>query len=778
MEERNGVMKTAKEAILCKASSAHFFHNKDANAVGSSDNKINGVNVKSYHSNFRNEEGGKGTRDRSKSDHLNSQIFNDSVSSSLGNRDSNDSRKVGGKQERKRLQNPLLNRLYHARYLLIHKMVSSCLNTFKRNTENHFRGRESNNKLDYNRGRNSSCNSYSARIISDNSATVQISDNMDSKSTSNTSSKYCQLLLLGAGIDISFEKLYSNLANIHAVDLPEIIIERDKLLSHNKGDDTPDNGRQDIDNTKDIDKTNIDNNSKSSVGKIKEVIEINRKSVSIAGDLCDFDDIWEKLLLNGFDVDCPTIVLAECVLCYIDTHSVRLLLQKLSSNLRKESLLILYDPMLPSPPSNSPSRSLPLSSNDSTSSSGSISHSKKISFNNGFSKLMQDKFSERNAPIRHCIPSTIRQQNFIQSCNWKFANSFNMHEASHLFLTTNERSISTSLEPFDEFSSLALLHKQYSVTLGGLERFSFESTLWDLLNYKKINSHEISHSNDNDEGEKRNNNSNRFNSSGTAIQNKITSLLQRICLAESNIQVLDQKIKNFSLVNKDIYTSDTIGIKVSTGHNIDIIIREATNNDSQIIIAIFQQCFKSMSEKFIAVRKFVKKSVKNLKNLEIEYYKKSGSNFWVAEILEGDNTHKKIVGCIGLKNVKMNENIISYDKLSLNQGSGSLGEVSHMCVEFQYQKQGIAQALLEHLITCTKASLAVQEILHIPDNFPIPKDDVIFNQNKHDSRSLDLTILSGLDSAKALYLKMGFLENGMLEYLGENCFLQHMSLDI
>jgi ribosomal protein S18 acetylase RimI-like enzyme len=778
MEERNGVMKTAKEAILCKASSAHFFHNKDANAVSSSDNEINGVDDKSSHPNFSCEGDGKGatkgTSDTSKSDHINSQICNASISAMLGNRDSTDSRKVGSKQEKKRLQNPLLNRLYHARYLLIHKMVSKCLNTFKRNTENHIMGHERNKNHNDSAGRNSICNSDCAKIIGD--------DDMDSKSTSNTCSKCCQLLLLGAGIDISFEKQYSNLANIYAVDLPEIIIERDKILSRNEGEDTEDNGRQDVDNT------NINSNCERSVKKFKERngehnkerIEINRdrKSISIAGDLCDFDDIWKKLLLNRFDEDCPTIVLVECVLCYIDTHSVKSLLQKLSSNLSKDSLLIIYDPMLPTPPVFSPSRSLPLSSNDTTCSSASTSHNKKKTFNNEFSKMMQDKFSERNAPIRHCIPSTRRQQNFIQTCNWKFANSFNMHEASQLFLSTHERSISTVLEPFDEFSSLALLHKQYSVTLGGLERFSFESSLQDLLHYKKINSHEINHSSSDNEDEKEDDNSNGFNSSGTAKHYNVSPLSQRIFLAESSIQILDQKIKNFSLVNKDIHISNTMGIKVSTGHGIDIIIREATNNDSQDIVAIFQHCFQSMCEKFIAVRKFVKKSVKNLKNLEIEYCRKNGSNFWVAEILDGNNIQNKIVGCIGLKNVKMIENVTSYDKLSSNQGSGSLGEVSHMCVDYQYQKQGIAQVLLEHLITHIKASLAVRDISHIPDNFPIPKDDVIFKQNKHDNRSLDLTILSGLDSAKALYLKMGFLERGVLEDLGENCFLQHMSLDI
>jgi ribosomal protein S18 acetylase RimI-like enzyme len=388
-----------------------------------------------------------------------------------------------------------------------------------------------------------------------------------------------------------------------------------------------------------------------------------------------------------------------------------------------------------------------------TRSSTSTSHNENKTFNNGFSKMMQDKFSERNAPIRHCIPSVKKQQNFIQTCNWKFVNSFNMHEASQLFLNKHERSISTSLEPFDEFSSLALLHKQYSVTLGGLGRYLHQSTLQDLLKFHTVNFQKLHHSRGNDEGR------------------ILHSLLQRIRLAESSIQVLGQKIKNFVVVNRDIPVRSTI--KICTKCGVNIVLREATNDDSQDIISIFQQCFKSVSEKFVAVRKFVKKSVKNLKDLEIEYCKKRGSNFWVAEVLDDGSTSSKIVGCIGLKSVKIFD---PRDNLSSHRESQ--GEVSHMCVDSQHQKQGIAQALLEYLITYVQDS--IRGISHIPNKFPTTKDSVMFNENNHKmkDRSLDLTLLSGLDSAKALYVKMGFLDKGVLVDLGGNCFLQHMSLDV
>jgi O-methyltransferase involved in polyketide biosynthesis len=88
------------------------------------------------------------------------------------------------KAMKKIVQNPLLNRMYHARHLIVHKMVSSCLNSFKINQ---------NTKLNQN--------------------------------------QKCQLLLLGAGIDISFEKLYSDSASIFSLDLPEVIKERQAVLS-------------------------------------------------------------------------------------------------------------------------------------------------------------------------------------------------------------------------------------------------------------------------------------------------------------------------------------------------------------------------------------------------------------------------------------------------------------------------------------------------------------------------------------------------------------------
>jgi ribosomal protein S18 acetylase RimI-like enzyme len=284
-------------------------------------------------------------------------------------------------------------------------------------------------------------------------------------------------------------------------------------------------------------------------------------------------------------------------------------------------------------------------------------------------------------------------------------------------------------------------------------RYSHQSTLQDLLNFNTVSFQELDYSSKND-GDK-----------------NLHSLLKKNRLAESSIQISDQKIENFLVVNRDIPKRRTTKIKIRTKCGVVIIIREATNDDSQDVISIFQQCFKSVSEKFVAVRKFVKKSVKNLKDLEIEYCRKNGSNFWVAEVLGDDNTRSKIVGCIGLKSVKI---IDHFDNVSSHRES--LGEVSHMCVDSQHQKQGIAQALLEYLITLLQDS--IRDISHIPNRFPTTKDTFNENNHKMKDRSLDLTLLSGLDSAKSLYVKMGFLNKGVLVDLGGNCFLQHMSLDV
>lgn len=351
MGDHNGIIRTAKDAVLCKSSSSFLRNDDDSVCLPNGADGILSVET----------------------------------------------------VEKKRLQNPLLNRMYHTRYQIVHKTLSRCLNVLR-------------------------------PLHSDKRIKV----------------KQNQILLLGAGIDISFEELYSKSAHIFAVDFPEIIMARNMVLSASQAVDShgPEHSRR-------------------------------SRSISIAGDLRLFDDIWAQLLVDGFDSSCPTVVLIECVLCYIDTTAVQQLLIKLSEVLCKESFLILYDPMLPSSSSSS-STSPFVSSARSTTMSPTTSSSLSdgtSSNNNKFRQMMADKFESRKAPIQHTIESKKSQSNFMESCKWNFRKIFNMFEAQHYFLTAEERSVSILLEPFDEFASLALLHGLYSITVAGLDSDLFDTFL-------------------------------------------------------------------------------------------------------------------------------------------------------------------------------------------------------------------------------------------------------------------------------------------------------------
>ena len=312
---------------------------------------------------------------------------------------------------KKRPQNPLLNRIYHSRYQVVHKTLSKCLNFLRAlNSVECIKGKQN------------------------------------------------QILILGAGIDISFEESYSKSNTIFAVDLHEIINERNIALH------------------------TAETRSEHKIGHPSRSL-----SISIVGDLRSFDDIWKQLLIKGFDSQCPTVVLIECVLCYIDTSAVQQLLMKLSKLLCNKSFLIMYDPMLP--PSDSSSHFTPSSSTISTASS--LSNLKKTDFK----QMMSNKFESRKAPIRHSIKSKGNQCALMKSCNWNYLKVFNMFEAQHYFLTAEERSVSILSEPFDEYSSLALLHNLYGITLAGLDSNLFHTMLRQSYQGNEIENAIISTSN-------------------------------------------------------------------------------------------------------------------------------------------------------------------------------------------------------------------------------------------------------------------------------------------
>lgn len=167
----------------------------------------------------------------------------------LGNSKDVQQRMIG----KTRRQTPLLNRFYHFRSKIVHHATQAAV-----------------------------------------SCLTNLASNPDQK---------VQLLILGAGLDLSFEESFPQ-HKVFAVDLPQITTYR------------------------------------------KENHLVRENTILIEGDL---QDLSKKVIFTlqeqGFNWTKPTCVVAEVVLCYLSPSVVETVLQSLASRL-SSPILITYDPML------------------------------------------------------------------------------------------------------------------------------------------------------------------------------------------------------------------------------------------------------------------------------------------------------------------------------------------------------------------------------------------------------------------------------------------------
>lgn len=214
-----------------------------------------------------------------------------------------------------------------------------------------------------------------------------------------------QILILGAGFDVSFDN-YSD--NVFVIDFPEVLNERREVY--------------------------------------------NTTAVCVPGDLREPDNLFSKLITLGFNLKAKTTILLECVLCYIDHNSANTLLYKLSS-LLAYPLLILYDPIL--------------------------SHNRR---DNSFASVMYQKFENRGAPLLSCATSVQARNDILYKCEWIHVYTATINEALRSFLTASERCLTTeSMEPFDEYASLALLNDCYGISIASKSKSQIQYTLCNLL---------------------------------------------------------------------------------------------------------------------------------------------------------------------------------------------------------------------------------------------------------------------------------------------------------
>jgi O-methyltransferase involved in polyketide biosynthesis len=330
------------------------------------------------------------------------------------------------------------------------------------------------------------------------------------------SSNAQQLLILGCGLDCSYET-YD--ANTFAVDFESIIKQRKDLT----------NSKMACDNS-------------------------NKTVKYISADLRDDAMLYKELALQGFDMKCPTVVLVECVLCYIDAVSVKKLLNSLRATLEL-AVLLMYDPIIP----------LYCESFDVGYDNGNAFKDvadenvrDKCSPRNGlnFSQFMENRFSDRGAPLLSATRTTEEQMLILQEANWPHAMCTTVNRAAKLFLSIEERSLNLELkrksenenenksqnekvapplEYFDEFASLALLQSHYAITVAATDQSVFAQLFEKLTSWSRWPNESLSNAKKSEklhlplgENEPR--------------QNQIIqSLLIRIAIAEQRLRLVEEK---------------------------------------------------------------------------------------------------------------------------------------------------------------------------------------------------------------------------------------------
>jgi len=255
---------------------------------------------------------------------------------------------------------PLLNRIYQTRSKLMHKLVSTGLKTLSE--------------------------------ISGNSAEPQ-------------------LLLLGAGLDTSYN---SYTTRTYAVDFAHVIAQR------------------------------------TSFANDKPAIKL------VVGDLREADALMSDLQNAGFEMTLPTVILLECVLSYVEPIAAQKLLSTLSKRL-SSAIIVMYDPVL-------------AYSNSSSS---------------GLAKMMHEKFAERSAPLLSCAHSVAQYMSNMRLAGWDHVTAVSVNQATQLYLSAAERRADVLSEPFDEFASLALLQNCYAVAIACTRKQAYKR-LHELLYAGKV----------------------------------------------------------------------------------------------------------------------------------------------------------------------------------------------------------------------------------------------------------------------------------------------------
>ena len=311
-----------------------------------------------------------------------------------------------------------------------------------------------------------------------------------------------------------------------------------------------------------------------------------------------------------------------------------------------------------------------------------------------FAKFLLERFKARGAPIQFSSDSQYRHVQFLKEKGYEFAICMDMTQAPRALLSYSHESVSTSVEPFDEYASLSFTQKIYHLTIATKEGELPQSLLPTLID---INNMSIS-------------------LADRCWRQRVLAKLLKDLHNEKSLAAQSSNAHVSSIViPKDVSTKD-------------LTIRSAEVPDVPTVINHLRACFEDLAAHYVQVRKYLKRSLSSIekKIIAIDGCCTSSkfSCFWVAEL-----PNVGIVGCVAVSRT-----------LSSSPSECDHFELQHLTVNSEVRSMGIGTKLIA---TVVKAVMG-------------PLENQMYQDLK--ARSLHLTVLDVMEAARRQYVKAGFQE--------------------
>nr|XP_005999146.1 PREDICTED: tRNA wybutosine-synthesizing protein 4 isoform X2 [Latimeria chalumnae] len=242
-----------------------------------------------------------------------------------------------------------------------------------------------------------------------------------------------QILSLGAGFDSSYFRLKAGglLKNVimYEVDFPDVVSRKAALITNEK-------------------------ELAELVGSAGEIRPAESGIVCLSGtdyrllgvDLSELEKLDEGLIGAGLNLTCPTLILSEVVLTYMDNARSSAVIQWASEHFAS-AVFVIYEQIRPADP---------------------------------FGQVMQKHFKQLNSTLHALVeyPDREAQKKRFLDLGWEESTCVDMNEFYFGFIPKEERKRLETLEPFDEFEEWHLKCSHYFI----LTAFKGELKICSMLN--------------------------------------------------------------------------------------------------------------------------------------------------------------------------------------------------------------------------------------------------------------------------------------------------------